>query len=69
MSIIDTEKNYKKRCFSEMLNIYIYNNHPNKVRDTQYLKQIYKHTIDLIQYFYYLKSSGTKGNSSTFFIF
>ena len=51
VKVIDQEKNYKRRMFSEMLNINFFNNTVNRTEDTIYLKNVYKNTVNLIQKF------------------
>ena len=41
-TILDIERNYKKRLISEMLFINSFNNTLNKIEDTQKLNNIYK---------------------------
>ena len=51
VNILDTEKNFYKRSFSEMLNIYYHDNTLNCIQDLNFLKNSYKKTIDLIKKF------------------
>ena len=51
VNILDIEKNFYKRSFSEMLNIYFHDNTLNCIQDLNFLKNSYKKTIDLIKQF------------------
>ena len=48
-NIVDVEKNFYKRSFSEMLNIYFNDNTLNCMQDLIFLKNSYKKTINLIK--------------------
>ena len=48
-TILDTEPFFKKREFSEMLNIHFHDNTINRIQDTQYVKNIYKNIIKFIK--------------------
>ena len=47
--VVDVERNFYKRSFSEMLNIYFHDNTLNCMQDLNFLKNSYKKTIDLIK--------------------
>lgn len=47
--ILDSENNLQLRLFSEMLNIHYQKNNINYMKDTQFLKNIYKYTIDRLK--------------------
>ena len=49
IKIIDSEKSYKKRLFSEMLNIQFSDHTLNRMEDTINLKNSYKNTVNLIK--------------------
>ena len=49
IKILDNEKIYSKRLFSEMVNIYITKNTLNKIEDTAGLENNYDNTINLLQ--------------------
>ena len=51
VNIFDTEKNFYKRSFSEMLNIYFHDNTLICIQDLNFLKNSYKKTIDIIKQF------------------
>ena len=52
IKVIDQEKNYRKRIFSEMLHIHNNSNTMNKMEDTKNLKMVYKNTLNLLKQFH-----------------
>ena len=46
IKILDTEKNWQSRCFSEMLHIHYNSNTINKIQDTHFLKNTYKNFLN-----------------------
>ena len=49
VKILDIEKNHKKRFYAEMFNIHYHNNTINRKEDTEFLKNIYKNTINIVK--------------------